>query len=168
MPNTSGLILDYITKFQPATIPQISNALHLTRADVRYHLSKLQNENWVVKAGKVPVKGAGRPADSYQATPVLNRQWTIIFINSILELLAEQGVTESKLADLLSQKILKDFHPKGPPVSKLTQAVKYLENVGLTASWIAGPKGPEFDISPTSFTSDLMIEALKNRILKGL
>ena len=53
MQNTSRHILDIIRKNGQGTAAILSQELDMTKANVRYHLKKLENDGWIKKAGKI-------------------------------------------------------------------------------------------------------------------
>ncbi len=141
---TSQLILEYLSEHPGATVRQLSRALRLTPADIRYHLSKLIQQD-LVSIVQTKISGErGRPARIY----TLNQQikpnnilsltqaaLTILFgkseadKNSILENLADQMMPYStRISASLTQKII--------------HLIGRLNQSGYSARWEARSKGP--------------------------
>lgn len=141
---TSQLILDYLSEHPGATVRQLSRALRLTPADIRYHLSKLIQQD-LVSIVQTKISGErGRPARIY----TLNQQikpnnilsltqaaLTILFgksaadKNSILENLADQMMPyNTRISASLTQKII--------------HLIGRLNQSGYSARWEARSKGP--------------------------
>lgn len=141
---TSQLILEYLSEHPGMTVRQLSRALRLTPADIRYHLSKLIQQD-LVSIVQTKISGErGRPARIY----TLNQQikpnnilsltqaaLTILFgkseadKNSILENLADQMMPYStRIPASLTQKII--------------HLIGRLNQSGYSARWEARSKGP--------------------------
>jgi predicted ArsR family transcriptional regulator len=67
-PNTRERILAHLHEHRTATVPALSRAWGLTRADIRYHLNQLINEGFVerVPRSEKIAAGRGRPEQVYR------------------------------------------------------------------------------------------------------
>lgn len=141
---TSQLILEYLSEHPSVTVRQLSHALRLTPADIRYHLSKLVQQD-LVSAVQTKYSGErGRPARTYtlnqQIKPnnILSLTQTALTIlfgkaaadkNSILENLADHMMPYNTIISAsLTQKII--------------HLIGRLNQSGYSARWEARSKGP--------------------------
>jgi predicted ArsR family transcriptional regulator len=70
MPNqtTRTLILEYLHTKGIANVEELSHLLHVTQANIRHHLSTLEDDGLVFVSGKAHPTGRGRPKKLYQLT----------------------------------------------------------------------------------------------------
>ncbi|MPM59875.1 hypothetical protein SDC9_106721 [bioreactor metagenome] len=168
MSKPSEMIFEYLSQNKALTIPQLSQALHLTRADIRHHLAELMHEERVLKLSPSSEDQVGRPAHRYQAILPLNRNWIQTLVQTQYQLLCNLGLTESEIACHFAASLLEGFAPGGHATSKLSQAVTYLKTKGIEAKWIAGPDGPLITLAGTDFLTHTLAQAIVERIQKEL
>lgn len=168
MSKTTQLLFTYILDHPDVSVAQISEALHLTRADIRHHLKELLQTGQVCKAGKKSPDHAGRPSDVFRAATPLIRAWIDPLFHGLYQVLYHHNVSDETITLELVNWLLKDFKPEGTATSKLNQAVRYLGDLGISSRWIAGPEGPVIYISPNDYLSTSMIEAIKLYIAREL
>ncbi|MEA5078530.1 MAG: hypothetical protein VB013_08160 [Anaerolineaceae bacterium] len=168
MSKPSEMIFEHLLQNKALTIPQLSQALHLTRADIRHHLTELMHEGRVLKLPPSSEDQVGRPAHFYQAILPLNRNWIQTLVQTQDQLLRNLGLSENQIASHFAASLLEGFTPVGHTTSKLNQAVTYLKTKGVEAKWIAGPDGPLITLAETDFLSDALAKAIVERIQKEL
>lgn len=168
MARQTDQIFEYLLSNSPQTVTQLSQALRLTRADIRHHLSALMEEGRVTKAGQVSADHGGRPAERYRAIQPLNRVWLETLLPNLFQLLRQLGVSEEGINRELANLLLANFHPNGHITARLSQAMQSLKSIGLSAHWIAGSQGPLITISPTEFLPPALASALVEKIQKEL
>ncbi len=142
--------------------------MHLTRADIRHHLTELMNEGRVIKLSPSGEDQVGRPAHRYRAILPMNRRWIEVLVQTQLQLLGDLGLTENEVARRFAESLFARYTPVGHATSKLNQAVTYLKTKGIDAKWIAGPHGPLFTLAETDFLTDALAKAIVERIQKEL
>lgn len=167
MSKPAETIFDYLLRNNPLTIPQLSRALHLTRADIRHHLNELIKEGRVIKTLEATAQ-VGRPAHTYQAVHPLNRSWVQTLVGTQNQLLLTCGLSIQEISSRCAEIILANFNPTGHPTIKLNQAVAYLHTKGIEASWIAGPDGPIISLSETELMDQNLANAIIEKIQKEL
>lgn len=59
--STRQRILEILLTRQPVTADELANVLHLTPANIRHHLGKLERDGRVIAVGERPPRGRGRP-----------------------------------------------------------------------------------------------------------
>ena len=167
MSKPAEMIFDYLLRSKSNTIPQLSRALHLTRADIRHHLNELILEGRVQKSIEASSQ-VGRPAHTYLAVRPLSRTWVQTLVDTQNQILLKRGLSEQEITSSCAEMILADFTPTGHPTTKLNQAVTYLHTKGIEANWIAGPDGPIISLSETEFLDRNLANAIIEKIQKEL
>jgi len=137
--STENEILSILAHYAPVSIFELSNALNLTKADIRYHMHKLIKEGKVQK--QKPVSGIrGRPAVRYELT---NR----IFPDN-LEILLHALIYSNQKKPEFIQDIADYFVSRIPEedsnliIQKLNKLVIEFNNQNYAARWETQFSGP--------------------------
>lgn len=145
---TSDKLLNHLIKYGPSRVIDLSIALDLTPADIRYQLKTLIFTGLVESLRPKSTLARGRPATRFVAVsqvPVEN-------VFSLLELFAEQIIHEfpklstDEIADKMWNSIKEKLALSPSPYEKLTQILRFLDSIGVKTSWQAGMTGPEITI----------------------
>ncbi|WP_322793983.1 helix-turn-helix transcriptional regulator [Bellilinea sp.] len=142
--NTSQQILDYLSENPNASVRQISRALQVTAADVRYHLSNLLQQNLVKISAIQKGSQRGRPARCYALTHQARPNNTLSLARAALSLLLNGSPNREK--ETLGQ-IANHLFPTQPEfpsslTSKIIHLINRLNSAGYAARWEARPQGP--------------------------
>jgi len=78
-------VLEYIRTHRLATAGEIGQALHLTDANVRHHMSILKEQGLVEVSGERPPQGKGRPAQLYALSQQIAGHNLAGLANALLE-----------------------------------------------------------------------------------
>ncbi len=143
---TRERILSFLQVNKTVTVPEISQAWSLTRADVRYHL------NLLVKDGIVEVTDQDGPRAAQRGRPVLHyRLASHLADNNLPELCSAlldlylttmPGEQSERILQTLVLHITAELPVSLSPISRLNQAVAYLNRRHYQARWEASPTGP--------------------------
>ena len=142
---TSDRIIDYLNNHPPSSTAELSSALLLTKADIRYHLNHLQKIGLVTRTIRNKQSGAGRPGYYYAKTfdspisgyQLIARVCTEILFNQKVDL--QPGEALAKVVDGISGSI-----PDIPFVGtqRLGAAVQTLISLGYRSTWEARLEHP--------------------------
>jgi len=158
---TSDKLLNHLIKYGPSRVIDLSIALDLTPADIRYQLKTLISSGLVETLNPKSALARGRPATIFVAVsqvPVEN-----VFL--LLELFAEQithdfpKLSTDKIADKMWNTIKEKLSLSPSPYEKLTQILRFLDSIGVKTSWQAGISGPEITIINNPY--DIKMNPLK-------
>lgn len=138
-------IIEYLRGKEVATAIEISNALGLTSANIRHHLSVLKNEGVVQTIGQRPASGRGRPTHLFSLTDQVSRNNLDILASALLdEFVNNLSPSErKKVLERLTDRLIKE--PKnqtGNLPQRLYQAVTYLNSLNYQARWEAHSFAP--------------------------
>jgi predicted ArsR family transcriptional regulator len=158
--STRNKILELLSRHPSMTVLELSAALKLTKADIRYQLHGLLDEE-IVKRNSHPEEhaGAGRPAASFSISttrlpPIVSR-----FLEGFGDLLENpdlEGATREKILDSFIDSIAATFHPHHTGPQKMDEVVAYLARLGFSAKWEAASNGPKIILfnNPAAFYLD--------------
>ncbi len=124
---------------------EISNALGVTAADIRHHLSILKKEGVVRTTGQRPASGRGRPVHLFSLTDRIQRNNLDVLASALLEEFintqppSERGAALDRLADRLTNTPI-DQASNLP--QRLFRAVAYLNEFNYQARWEAHATAP--------------------------
>lgn len=146
MQNTRQEIIDYLKRRRSATVAALSQALAMTRPNIRHHLDLLQEQGLLQLAGERPVNGRGRPTLVYMLAPAAGQDGLPQLVQALLdEINAEEN--ENRRSDKLkrlAERLYRGPAPNDQPVtSRLNHAVKQLEQLHYEAHWEAHAEGPQ-------------------------
>ncbi len=145
MTTTRQRILDLLTAKETASAVQISQAMHMTAANARHHLSALVSEGAVVEIGVRSGQGRGRPTKVYSlAEPVTSHNLDILAAILMNILMADRTSAEK---DALLERIAADLAGEAPLTKNQTQslyrAIQRLNGLNYRAHWEAHLSAPK-------------------------
>lgn len=145
MDSTRLQIIKYLRGKEVATAIEISNALGVTSANIRHHLSVLKNEGVVQTIGQRPAAGRGRPTHLFSLTDRASRNNLDILASAMIdEFINILSASEQKKAlERLANRLIKD--PKirtGNLPQRLFRAVNDLNEHNYQARWEAHAIAP--------------------------
>jgi predicted ArsR family transcriptional regulator len=147
--STPNQIIDYLKQGTPRTVSEIAQALDLTKADIRYHLTQLLQSNAITVAESTQHQ-RGRPASRYLAcqhpTPA-----RLEFLLNALTTFATESFSSEQLASKLWQQQLANIPSETSPRGRIKYAIEYLMSLGITANWSAGKQGPQISIASNPY-----------------
>jgi predicted ArsR family transcriptional regulator len=141
---TSQLILEHLSERPGATVRQLSRALRLTPADIRYHLSKLLQQDLVsVVQTKYPGE-RGRPARTYALNQLTKPNNILSLTQAALTILFGKAAAEKNLAleNLADQMMPYHSTHSGSMTQIIIRLIGRLNQSGYSARWEARSKGP--------------------------
>jgi len=143
-PHTAQQILEYLSEKPDSTVRQISHALRVTPADIRYHLSSLLKQNLVTLSSTTKKGQRGRPARTYVISPNIKPNNILLLAGAALSLLLNDSTVsqEYNLQRLSNQLFPPKPTPPGSLTPKIIQLVSRLNLSGYAARWEARPNGP--------------------------
>ncbi|MCX8023988.1 MAG: ArsR family transcriptional regulator [Thermanaerothrix sp.] len=145
MEDTRSTILSFVAQHPLCTAREISHALNLTTADVRYHLNILVKEDKIQRIA-TPNKTSrrGRPA-TYYRLKILPSHHTLLWLCELLIKALSEIPTDSfenPLTSRLSPYFSALIPPATNPALRLNQTVDFLKSIGYDAHWEAHYSGP--------------------------
>ena len=155
--STRKKILDLLSSRASITVIDLSRLLKLTKADIRYQLSRLLDEGYIIKSPPpLEHSGPGRPASSFSLStknlpPIVSR-----FLDGIGVIFSRpeiDSLTREVILDSLIDSMLANFHPHGSGSARMNEIVRFLTSLGFSAKWEAGSSGPKIILynNPASF-----------------
>ncbi len=146
---TKDRILKFLNEKSSASIAQISRALNLTQADIRYHVSDLVRKGQAAYSPIQHHEKPGRPSryvllvrkPSYELLQMLAQS---LFDEKFVRSLSE--VQTISLIHRLVAIFLKKKTPNNSPSLTLNENVSRLNSLGFMLHWEAGKMGPEIRI----------------------
>lgn len=141
MQNTRQQILDYIRTHQMASAIEISQALPMTPANARHHLSALESEKLVEVVGIRAAKGRGRPTKLYALTHRAMDHNINLLVDAMLKALKSEGDLDEQFSRLVPHLFGEaDLNPN--LIARLNQTIRRLDEMNYQARWEASPEGP--------------------------
>jgi predicted ArsR family transcriptional regulator len=139
MKSTHELILDYLQSNMVASAAELSQALHLTRADIRYHLNLMQAQSILEKVGLHGPAQKGRPSQLFRLAPKSQQNNFADLADALLS-----AFTNSN--DELLDELVRHFASAVPNAkqrtTQLNRLVAYLNEHGYQSRWEAYINGP--------------------------
>lgn len=150
--STRQRILDLLSNQDQINAAEISRAISVTQADVRYHLSRMVEEGLILIAKPKHTGHRGRPARRYTLISKLRQDNFELFTRALLiSVRNTTSVEESnKLLQDTAIQIAGEVEPGGPLGTRLVQAVDQLNLHNYQARWEAHANAPRviFDRCP--------------------
>jgi predicted ArsR family transcriptional regulator len=143
--NSRQEILAYLRLHPRATARQISLALQLTPADIRYHINNLLKEQRITIMPTTQINpGRGRPARVYSLTQQSAPEPHIHLLLSALTVLfnTEPAARAGNIQRLSGQLIPRESPPPARFISKIKHLIEQLNRLQYHARWEARPAGP--------------------------
>lgn len=169
---TSQNILNFLEIHGPSTVAEISIALERTKADIREQIDQLLAQNRVERLTADRLDTPGRPAARFmlqQKTPEPLIKGLIAGLMEFIKIKEFDQKKENEITNLLITKLMTNFHPHGySSVSRMNQAVAYLESIGIKTKWIATHSGPKISLLHENISNILNNPSISNAVVKQL
>jgi predicted ArsR family transcriptional regulator len=155
-PTTRLRILDYLRKQQTASALDLSRALGMTRANIRHHLVVLESNELVEVIGQRR-EGKGRPENIYGMSRRMLGDGLVELSSALLnEWFASlpEGEREAGLRSIAGR-LGRGFGGAGtgPLPKRLTEMVRFLNELHYQARWEAGAAGARLVLGHCPFTA---------------
>lgn len=145
MSSTRQQIISMLRNQKYLSAREISRALDLTPANIRHHLSILEQEGVIEPVGRLTSKDRGRPAQVFTLTHQSQSHNLDRLSNALLEELLQNNRRGSS-NDILARLASRLAQPLPPPSPSLTQrlyqAVQRLNELNYQARWEAHAEAP--------------------------
>jgi len=172
-PSTQAEIIRHLNIFPGSTARDLSTHLHVSRADIHYHIKKLLKEG-IIEAipGLEENYRAGRPASGYRISPTNQNDNLSGLLEMILgvhpDLLEQHNLF--KLSELLVKKFCR---PSSPSLRILAeQIMQFLTPLNYRPHWEAALGGPRIYFENCPYASVLpghpQLCQLDSEILRNL
>ena len=155
MKSTRQRIIDILANRENATAAELSRALSVTQADVRYHVSRMVEEGLIVPSNPKHSGRRGRPARNYTlASKSLQDNYELLS-KALLTTCLENLLAERKEIFLhrVAKHITVGYKPAGPLGSRLVHAVDQLNQLNYQARWEAHANAPRMIFDHCPFAS---------------
>lgn len=146
-PSTRKRVLDYLVEHRRASAPELSRALSMTRANMRYHLEKLLADGAIEpeppKADAI--KERGRPIQVFRLSMTTRPNNLVQLANILLDQAFAGNLSESHKGPLLSKlaRCLAGDEELSPRLTqRLNRAVQLLNQKRYQARWEARAAAP--------------------------
>jgi predicted ArsR family transcriptional regulator len=150
--STRQRILDLLSEQDQLTAGEISRALSVTQADVRYHLTRMEGEGLVLSITPKHSGRRGRPARRFNLVSKSKRDNFDLFTKALLDSIRQKNSIEIQKITLheIADQIAGEINPAGPLGRRLMKAVKLLNQQYYQARWEAHTDAPRviFDRCP--------------------
>jgi predicted ArsR family transcriptional regulator len=150
--STRQRILDLLSNQDQINAAEISRAISVTQADVRYHLSRMVEEGLILTAKPKHTGHRGRPARRYTLASKSRQDNFELFTRALLTSARNNTSVEesNKLLQDIAIQIAGEVEPGGPLGTRLVQAVDQLNLHNYQARWEAHTNAPRviFDRCP--------------------
>lgn len=146
MQNTRQQIIDYLISQRTATVAALSQALDMTRPNIRHHLALLEEQGLVKIAGQNADGGRGRPTLIYMLATSSNQDGLMQLIGALLDEINGEKNEKSraeKLKRLAQQLHGQDISGNSPITIRLNKSVQRLNELHYQAHWEAHADGPQ-------------------------
>jgi len=126
--STRQRILDLLSNQDQINAAEISRAISVTQADVRYHLSRMVEEGLILTAKPKHTGHRGRPARRYTLASKSRQDNFELFTRALLTSARNNTSVEesNKLLQDIAIQIAGEVEPGGPLGTRLVQAVDQL------------------------------------------
>ncbi len=140
--HTTEIILKFLRTHPPTTASELSSALLLTKAAIRFQLNKLLGMGLIKKQVKHLAPGAGRPV--YYFTPNTKSSYKLLsemLMNQLFSNTTKDDIIG--IVDKLSSSMLIKFDGlEAPGAQRIGLAMQHLTDLEYQASWEARPDHP--------------------------
>jgi len=140
-------ILDLIRTHQLLTVTDISNVLRMTKANVRHHLSILEERGEIEAIGVRHPSGKGRPAIIFSLSQKAKGDNYDQLCHTLLDFLFSPGEWENdiileQVVNLMIKKVLEEINKSMPLTQRLFEIITYLNSNHYMARWEAHHEAP--------------------------
>jgi predicted ArsR family transcriptional regulator len=144
-PTTRLRILDYLRKYQTASVRELSRALAMTGANIRHHMAVLES-NDLIEAVSRRQEGRGRPANVFGLARRVLGDGLDELAGAMFDVWLKEAAEEVREAGLRSvaQRLAGENLPASniPIPRRLALAVDRLNELHFQARWEASAAGP--------------------------
>lgn len=175
MQNTRQNILDFLETNHTATALELSRAFSMTSANLRHHLSVLEQSGEVETVGYIPVSGRGRPTKLYARTPASQENNLKELASALLSNIygKRESTQRTQRLKRLAKAMSKD---KGSTIGTTTQrlgvAVDRLNELRYKARWEAHAQAPRLILNQCPYASIVGVHPelclMDTHLLEGL
>ncbi len=152
MQATRQRILDYLDQRGATSARQLAQAFSMTPANLRRHLTILQQRGLVAPVGRVPAEGRGRPEVTYAAIASPSFEPLVKAILADVE--AAPARTRPGTLKRLAMTLLGGQpSASGQQSKRLLAAIQKLTPLGYKPRWEARPAGPEVVLGRCPYAS---------------
>jgi len=150
--STRQRLLEMLSNQDQVSAAEISRALAVTQADVRYHLTMMEQEGLILTVKPKHSGRRGRPARRFSlASKTMQDNYEIL--TSALLSSMRKNITEeerNRILHEIARQLPGEFKPDGPLGRRLMQAVDRLNLLNYQARWEAHADAPRviFDRCP--------------------
>lgn len=147
MQNTREEIIEYLFSRESASIKELSEALHLTKPNIRHHINILLGTKYIVDTGIQPLGERGRPARRYRISDSYYTNNYNLFCNAFVEALSSNiysSQTNQLLNDISERMVSKYQLPDDTfsIITRLNKTVEILNQMNYIARWESTLDGP--------------------------
>jgi len=136
-------VLAYLNKTRTASAREISRALKISAADVRYHLRVLVSDGRLEVMSVRPHEGRGRPEKVYSIPRAALGDNLSALADALLAEADALGVDEVSRMEALAKRLAGESDFASQPLAKrLNLVVEKLNEMNYHARWEAGAEGP--------------------------
>jgi len=145
MPTTRVRILEYIRRFQTASVAELAHTLGMTGANIRHHLAVLESDGMIEMVGQRK-EGRGRPLGVYGLSRRMLGDGLDELVGALFDVWLDGASGEVRKMGLGS--VAGRLAGKNTPDSttaiprRLTQAINRLNELHYQARWEASAEGP--------------------------
>lgn len=146
MKSTRQQIIDHLRIRRIASAPELAQALGVTAANVRHHLSILLEEGAVLFAGQRRKTGRGRPTSLYalaRRSQEHNLDGLASALLQVLDTLHSQDARPLALHKVATLIVGGKQPPEGSLTQRLYACIKHLNSLNYRARWEAHSTGPQ-------------------------
>lgn len=154
---TRERILEFIEQSRAVSVAELSQQLHTTIANIRYHLEALRSEDIIEVVPPDPRRTSrGRPAVRYQLSrrsrPNDLARLSADLISMLTDPVQPDELKKESLKKLAHHRTKSATSP-GTPNQRLNQAVDFLNQHAFQARWEARRSGPEIRLGNCPFSA---------------
>lgn len=154
MKSIRQLILDYLQKFLTASAAELSSNLHVTRADIRYHLKLLLEERVIEKSAVIPPAFKGRPTQLYRLSGRAQPENYLQLSEALLSINTASD-TGAAILDQAAAFIASKIPNAKHHATQLNRLIHFLNEHAYAASWEAYANGPRIIIKNCPYAAIL-------------
>ena len=138
MKSSHDLILEYLQANPASSAAEISQALHLTRADIRYHISLLKAQNLIEMSASRKATHKGRPTRLYRLAASSQSNNLAGLVDALLMIQTDGDILVNDLAVHFASTI----PPARQRSAQLNRLIAFLNSHGYLSRWEAYANGP--------------------------
>jgi predicted ArsR family transcriptional regulator len=144
MQTTRQRILQYLEKNRQASAAELSQVLNLTQANIRHHLTVLEQDGRIEAVGEIPAGGRGRPTLIYMAARG-EQSNALDVLSSLLLQQAQSDASphqQQEILEELAKRLAGSALETGSITLRLSRATQYLNEYHYKAHWEAHADAP--------------------------